>query len=145
MYCAAKKDKKREEEEEEDEEEQRSDTLKMEGMNGTDTNNESDQDTLIDYQAASPTVASKLHGEEEVVLCLLLDLVSHFPSPAGLCVRLSIIKEIWQLIIAVFSSYLITLLVFPGLVSEVQYCPIGDWVPVILVTVFNVTDFIAKV
>lgn len=53
--------------------------------------------------------------------------------------------EIWQLLVAVFSNSLITLLVFPGLVSEVQHCGIGDWTPVVLVTVFSVTDLITKV
>ena len=53
--------------------------------------------------------------------------------------------DIWQLLVAVFSTYFITLLVFPGLVSFVQHCPIGDWAPIVLVTVFNVPDLLAKV
>ena len=53
--------------------------------------------------------------------------------------------EIWQLLVAVSGTYFITLLVFPGLVSQVQYCSIGDWTPILLVTVFNVPDLIAKV
>jgi len=40
---------------------------------------------------------------------------------------------------------MVTLMLFPGLVSEVWYNPIGDWTPVLLVAVFNLTDFIAKV
>ena len=67
------------------------------------------------------------------------------PAVAGLRVRLGIMAEIWQLLVAVFSIFLVTLLVFPGLVSEVQHCSIGDWAPIILVTVFNVTDLAAKV
>ena len=54
-------------------------------------------------------------------------------------------REIWKLIVAVFSSFLITLVVFPGLISEVQFCRIGNWAPVILVTVFSASDFTAKV
>ena len=46
---------------------------------------------------------------------------------------------------AIFVAYLVTLMVFPGLISEVQYDPIGTWTPVLLVTVFNFTDLIAKV
>ena len=53
-------------------------------------------------------------------------------------------KQIWMLMIAIFINYFITLLVFPGLVSEVQFCAVGDWMPVILIAVFNVTDFVAK-
>ena len=59
--------------------------------------------------------------------------------------RLGIVADIWQLLVAVFSTYFVTLLVFPGLVSLVQHCPIGDWAPIVLVTVFNVPDLLAKV
>ena len=45
---------------------------------------------------------------------------------------------------AIFANYFVTLLVFPGLVSEVQYCRIGDWTPIILIAVFHVSDFVAK-
>ena len=53
-------------------------------------------------------------------------------------------KQIWKLMIAIYVNYFVTLLLFPGLVSEVQYCRIGDWMPIILIAVFNVTDFVAK-
>ena len=46
--------------------------------------------------------------------------------------------------VAIFVNYVITLLIFPGLLSEIRYDPIGDWAPVILITIFNLTDFIAK-
>lgn len=71
--------------------------------------------------------------------------MQHLCAVAGLHMRLEILAEIWQLVVAVFSSFLITLLVFPGLVSEVQNCAIGDWTPVVLVTVFSVSDLITKV
>ena len=58
--------------------------------------------------------------------------------------RWVVTKQIWSLMIAIFANYFITLLVFPGLVSEVQFCEIGDWMPVILIAVFNMTDFISK-
>lgn len=59
--------------------------------------------------------------------------------------RMGIMAEIWELLVAVFGSFFITLLVFPGLVAEVQYCAIGDWAPILLVTVFSITDLITKV
>ena len=58
--------------------------------------------------------------------------------------RWNVVKQIWKLMVAIFANYFVTLLVFPGLVSEVQYCPIGDWMPIILIAVFNATDFVAK-
>lgn len=78
--------------------------------------------------------------------------VEREPSPkqwshmlaAGLRTRWNVVKQIWKLMVAIFANYFVTLLVFPGLVSEVQYCPIGDWMPIILIAVFNATDFVAK-
>ena len=64
---------------------------------------------------------------------------------AGLLLRWRVTVEIWQLLVAVFVCFFVTLLVFPGLVSLVQHCGIGDWTPILLVTVFNVPDLIAKV
>lgn len=46
--------------------------------------------------------------------------------------------------VAISTCYFVTLLLFPGLISEVQYCEIGDWMPIILITTFNFTDFVAK-
>ncbi len=63
---------------------------------------------------------------------------------AGLRIRWTVVQQIWKLMVAIFANYFVTLLVFPGLVSEVQYCPIGDWMPIILIAVFNATDFVAK-
>ena len=62
----------------------------------------------------------------------------------GLKIRWVVVKQIWSLMIAIFANYFVTLLVFPGLVSEVQFCEIGDWMPVILIAVFNATDFVSK-
>lgn len=59
-------------------------------------------------------------------------------------VRLLVVSQIWRLMITIFTTYLITLLIFPGLISEIRYDIIGDWTPVILVALFNFTDFIAK-
>ena len=65
--------------------------------------------------------------------------------PDAVQVRLQLMREIWQLIVAIFVAYVVTLMLFPGIISEVQYDPIGTWTPVLLVAVFNLTDLIAKV
>ncbi len=46
--------------------------------------------------------------------------------------------------VTIFTTYLITLFIFPGLISEIRYDVIGDWTPVILITLFNCADFVAK-
>ena len=68
-----------------------------------------------------------------------------FLSVAAVKVRLVVTRQIWRLIVAIFITYLVTLMLFPGLISEVQYGPLSDWTPVLLVAVFNLTDFITKV
>lgn len=54
------------------------------------------------------------------------------------------VSQIWPLIGAVFAGYFVTLLLFPGLVAEVQNCTLGSWTPILLIAIFNYTDFIAK-
>lgn len=45
---------------------------------------------------------------------------------------------------SIFVCYYITLLLFPGILAEVQNCTLGLWTPVLLIATFNLTDFIAK-
>ena len=47
--------------------------------------------------------------------------------------------------VAILVAFFVTLFLFPGIISEIQYCDIKDWMPVILITIFNLSDFIAKV
>jgi solute carrier family 29 (equilibrative nucleoside transporter) protein 4 len=59
-------------------------------------------------------------------------------------VRWSLMKIIWLYIVAIFLNYLLTLLLFPGITTLVQDCSLHGWTPIILVIVFNVTDFVGK-
>ena len=59
--------------------------------------------------------------------------------------RLKLIIEQWRLMLTVFLVFNVTLMVFPGITSQVQYCDIKDWSPVIMVLAFNFTDFISRV
>ena len=63
----------------------------------------------------------------------------------GVVRRLRLIRKIWKLALSVFLTFLVTLLVFPGLISDVQYCTLGDWPPIILITLFSFTDAISRV
>ena len=47
--------------------------------------------------------------------------------------------------IAIALAYFVTLCLFPGIESEVPSCRLRSWMPVILIGVFNLTDFIGKV
>lgn len=60
-------------------------------------------------------------------------------------VRWRVTKQIWMHAISILIAFFFTLFLFPGIISEIQYCDIKDWMPVILITIFNLCDFIAKV
>ena len=55
-----------------------------------------------------------------------------------------VVSQIWPLIGAIFTAYFVTLLLFPGLLSEVQDCHLGSWAPIFIIAIFSITDFIAK-
>ena len=59
-------------------------------------------------------------------------------------VRWRVTKQIWMHAAAILIAFFFTLFLFPGIISEIQYCNIKDWMPVILITIFNLCDFIAK-
>ena len=100
-----------------------------------------DQLKLLPVNTKS-SLYSKIKGEQ--FFSFLLEWIV-LPSVAGLLLRWKVVQEIWLLLVAVFVAFFLTLLLFPGLVSLVQYCPIGDWTPILLVAVFNIPELIAKV
>lgn len=55
-----------------------------------------------------------------------------------------VVVQIWPLIGSIFTTYFVTLLVFPGLLSEVQNCFLGSWTPVIIIAIFNCIDLVVK-
>ena len=59
--------------------------------------------------------------------------------------RYRILKKIWQPFLSVFLIFFVTLLVFPSITSDVQYCKIGDWPIVIHISLFSFSDTIARV
>ena len=63
----------------------------------------------------------------------------------GFKLRVRLIMEQWRLLLTVFLVFKVTLMVFPGITSLVQFCAISDWSPVIMVLAFNMADFISRV
>ena len=59
--------------------------------------------------------------------------------------RYRILKKIWQPFLSVFLIFFVTLLVFPSIISDVQYCKIGNWPIVIHISLFSFSDTIARV
>ncbi|KAF5785368.1 putative equilibrative nucleoside transporter, MFS transporter superfamily [Helianthus annuus] len=58
---------------------------------------------------------------------------------------LHVVKKIRWLVTAVFETYVVSLSIFPGYLSEnVRSDYFKDWYPIILITTFNVGDFLGK-
>lgn len=88
---------------------------------------------------------SGLERDDQQLLTANIKKSSYFTKfKVGLLLRWMVMREIWKLLVAAFVTYFCSLLLFPGLVSLIQHCSIGDWTPILLVAVFNVPDLIAK-
>ena len=49
------------------------------------------------------------------------------------------------MIFSLFVTNFISMFIYPGPVSEIQYCNINDWTPIVLVVVFSVVDIFGRV
>jgi len=63
----------------------------------------------------------------------------------GLRVRLAVCKKIVPHMVGIALTYAVTLTLFPGIESEIESCRLGDWMPVLLITTFNISDLLGKV
>ncbi|CAH1796333.1 unnamed protein product [Owenia fusiformis] len=63
----------------------------------------------------------------------------------GIMNRYKVSKQVWPYMVAICLAYFVTLSLFPGIESEVVSCHLGSWMPVILISVFNLFDFIGKI
>ncbi len=68
-----------------------------------------------------------------------------FNSTGGLAARRAVAKLIWPYMLSIGIAYFVTLCLFPGIESDVLSCALGGWMPVILMAIFNATDFCGKV
>ena len=65
--------------------------------------------------------------------------------PESVREKVFVIRRVWKLAITVYIVFFVTLMVFPGISSEVQYCTVGDWMPIILIATFNLSDCVSRV
>ncbi|XP_062036504.1 equilibrative nucleoside transporter 4 [Lepus europaeus] len=59
--------------------------------------------------------------------------------------RYVVARVIWADMLSIAVTYLITLCLFPGLESEIRHCVLGEWLPILLMAIFNLSDFVGKV
>lgn len=56
-----------------------------------------------------------------------------------------VVAEAWHSALAMVITYVITLSIFPGVLSEdIQSADLGSWYPILLITAFNVSDLVGK-
>lgn len=67
------------------------------------------------------------------------------PPTALLLHRYVVARAIWADMLAIAVTYFITLCLFPGLESEIRHCVLGEWLPILVMAVFNLSDFVGKV
>jgi solute carrier family 29 (equilibrative nucleoside transporter) protein 4 len=64
---------------------------------------------------------------------------------SGFVARCEVSKRIWPYMTSIGLVYFVTLCLFPGIESEIVSCRLSTWMPIILIAVFNLFDFIGKV
>ncbi|XP_069687819.1 equilibrative nucleoside transporter 4 [Periplaneta americana] len=63
----------------------------------------------------------------------------------GFMARWEVAKTIWPYMLSIGLAYFVTLCLYPGIESEIISCKFGNWMPVILMAVFNAADLVGKV
>lgn len=69
------------------------------------------------------------------------DTLLHAPPPPNF----GVVGDIWHYAFAICFIYVVTLSIFPGYLAEDVHSPmLGDWYPILLITVFNSMDLVGK-
>ncbi|XP_042560183.1 equilibrative nucleoside transporter 4 [Clupea harengus] len=59
--------------------------------------------------------------------------------------RYVVARVIWTYMLSIAITYFITLCLFPGLESEIRNPTLGEWLPILIMAVFNMADFVGKI
>ncbi len=59
--------------------------------------------------------------------------------------RVDCIRAIWPYMISIACTYFVTLSLFPGVESEMINCQWREWLPIILMALFNIFDVFGKI
>ncbi|CAF0728790.1 unnamed protein product [Adineta ricciae] len=59
--------------------------------------------------------------------------------------RVDCMRTIWPYMISIACTYLVTLSLFPGVESEMINCQWREWLPIILMALFNIFDVFGKI
>ncbi|XP_029914970.1 equilibrative nucleoside transporter 4 isoform X2 [Myripristis murdjan] len=59
--------------------------------------------------------------------------------------RYVVARVIWAYMVSIAVTYSITLCLFPGLESEIRNPMLGEWLPILIMATFNMSDFVGKI
>ncbi|TSK31302.1 Equilibrative nucleoside transporter 4 [Bagarius yarrelli] len=59
--------------------------------------------------------------------------------------RYVVSRVIWPYMLSIAVTYFITLCLFPGLESEIRNAKLGEWLPILIMAIFNMSDFVGKI
>ncbi|XP_070837756.1 equilibrative nucleoside transporter 4 isoform X1 [Chaetodon trifascialis] len=59
--------------------------------------------------------------------------------------RYVVSRVIWAYMLSIAVTYSITLCLFPGLESEIRNLTLGEWLPILIMATFNMSDFVGKI
>ncbi|XP_042361435.1 equilibrative nucleoside transporter 4 [Plectropomus leopardus] len=59
--------------------------------------------------------------------------------------RYVVSRVIWAYMLSIAVTYSITLCLFPGLESEIRNPMLGEWLPILIMATFNMSDFVGKI
>ncbi|XP_068606392.1 equilibrative nucleoside transporter 4 [Brachionichthys hirsutus] len=59
--------------------------------------------------------------------------------------RYVVSRVIWTYMLSIAVTYSITLCLFPGLESEIRNHTLGEWLPILIMATFNMSDFVGKI
>lgn len=59
--------------------------------------------------------------------------------------RYVVSRVIWAYMLSIAVTYSITLCLFPGLESEIRNETLGEWLPILIMATFNMSDFVGKI
>ncbi|XP_071039127.1 equilibrative nucleoside transporter 4 isoform X2 [Parasteatoda tepidariorum] len=63
----------------------------------------------------------------------------------GVLNRVEVSRLVWPYMVSIALAYFVTLCLFPGIESEIVSCNLRSWMPVILMAIFNLFDFVGKI
>uniref|UniRef100_A0A8C5WBA1 Equilibrative nucleoside transporter 4 n=1 Tax=Leptobrachium leishanense TaxID=445787 RepID=A0A8C5WBA1_9ANUR len=84
--------------------------------------------TYVRFDVPSPKVKKRLPNFK--------DMMFH---------RYLVLRMIWAHMLSIAVTYFITLCLFPGLESEIRNCTLGEWLPILIMAIFNLSDFVGKI